>query len=63
MFEERDDYALSAWINDVLNIIKKRGFLMKKEDAFLVFVENSAEFIDCYQSGMSPMEAFQEFEE
>lgn len=63
MFEEREDYALSSWIEDLINIIKKRGFLMKKEDSFLVFVENSVEFIDCYLAGMSPMEAFLEYEE
>ena len=62
-FMERSDYSLPAWINDVINIIKKRGFLMKKEDAFLVFVENSCEFIEDYCEGLSPMEAYNEFVE
>lgn len=62
-FVERSDYSLPAWINDLLNIIKKRGFLLKKEDAFLVFVENSDLFIQDYCDGASPMEAYNEFVE
>lgn len=62
-FKEREDYALSSWIHDLLQIIKKRGFLLKKEDAFLVFVENSAEFLEDYSEGLSPMEAYNQFVE
>lgn len=62
-FVERDDYALSSWISDLLNIIKKRGFLMKKEDAFIVYQDNASEFMEYYTDGMSPMESFLEFEE
>lgn len=62
-FVERSDYSLPAWINDLLNIVKKRGFLLKKEDAFLVFVENSAEFLEDYSEGLSPMEAYNQFVE
>jgi len=61
-FIERNDYAISAWIGDLVNIIKKRGFLMKKEDGFLVFQENSAEFLADYAEGLSPMESFLEFQ-
>lgn len=61
-FKERNDYALSAWINDLLNIIKRRAWLAKKEDSFLVFMENSAEFVGDYCDGLSPMESYLEFE-
>lgn len=61
-FKEREDYALSAWINDLLNIIKRRAWLAKKEDSFLIFVENSAEFMEDYCDGLSPMESYLEFE-
>ena len=57
-FMERSDYSLPAWISDLLNIVKKRGFLLKKEDAFLVFVENSTEFMENYSEGLSPMESY-----
>lgn len=60
-FVERENYQVSAWIGDLLNIIKKREFLMKKEDAFLVFQENSAEFLGDYSDGLSPMESYLEF--
>lgn len=60
-FVERENYQVSAWIGDLLNIIKKREFLMKKEDAFLVFQENSAEFLADYSDGLSPMESYLEF--
>lgn len=62
-FIERSDYSLPAWTHDLINIIKKRGFLLKKEDAFLVFVENSDEFMRDYCEGLSPMEAYNEFVE
>lgn len=62
-WRERDDYAISAWTNDLINVIKKRGFLMKKEDAWLVFQENMNEFLDCYVEGMNPVSAFEEYAE
>lgn len=63
MIIERDDYNLSSWIADLINILKKRGFLMKKEDAWLVVQENIAEFIELYEGGSSPQEAFEEYTE
>lgn len=61
-FVERSDYQISSWIGDLVNIIKKRGFLMKKEDGFLVFQENSAEFLADYADGLSPMQSYLEYE-
>lgn len=63
MIIERNDYSLTAWLEDLINIIKKRSFLAKKEDAFLVVLENIVEFEDLYQEGMSPMEAFLDYNE
>jgi hypothetical protein len=63
MIIERDDYNVSAWLNDLINILKKRGFLMKKEDAWLVVQENIVEFIEMYEGGSSPQEAFEEYTE
>lgn len=60
-FKEQDDYTIAAWMNDLLNIIKVKSFLQKKEDAFLVFMENSAEFLTYYSVGDSPREAFDNF--
>lgn len=62
-FQERSDYGLDSWINDLLNLIKNRSaFPIKKEQAFLVFVDNAAEFVEMYSEGCSPREAFEEFE-
>lgn len=61
MIIERNDYDVAAWISDLINILKKRGFLMKKEDAWLVIQENLVEFIELYEGGASPHEAFEEF--
>lgn len=63
MIVERDDYDVSAWVNDLINILKKRGFLMKKEDAWLIVQENLVEFIELYGGGASPQEAFEDFSE
>lgn len=63
MIIERDDYGVSSWLNDLINILKKRGFLMKKEDAWLVVQENIVEFIELYEGGSSPQEAFEEYTE
>ncbi len=63
MIIERDDYDVSAWINDLINILKKRGFLVKKEDAWLVVQENLVEFIELYEGGASPQEAFKDYSE
>lgn len=48
---------------DLINILKKRGFLVKKEDAWLVVQENLVEFIELYEGGASPQEAFEDFSE
>jgi len=61
MINVRNDYDVSAWIADLINILKKRGFLMKKEDAWLVVQENIVEFIELYEGGSSPQEAFEEY--
>jgi len=61
-FKEQSDYAIAAWINDLLNIIKVRSFLLNKEDSFLVFMENSKEFLDYYLDSYSPREAYDAFD-
>lgn len=60
-FKEQDDYSIAAWTNDLVNLIKVRGFLSKKEDAFLVYTENAKEFLDYYLDQMSPREAYNDF--
>jgi hypothetical protein len=62
-WKERNDYQISAWINDLLNIIKQRGFIIDKNSAMMIFVENSNEFMECYCDGMSPMKAFLDYDE
>lgn len=61
-WKERNDYSISVWTNDLLNIIKKRGFILDKNSAMMIFVENSNDFLECYCDGMSPMEAFLDYE-
>lgn len=63
MIIERSDYAFTAWLADLINIIKKRSFLANKEDGWLVVLENLIEFEDLYQEGMSPIEAFNDYNE
>jgi len=60
MIIERSDYSASAWLADLTNIIKKRGFLDKKENAWLVIEENIVDLIELYEGGSSPQEAFKE---
>lgn len=60
---DRDDYDLSAWINDLVVIIKKRGWLAKKEDAWIVVQENIREFLELYSGGSSPIEAYNDYAE
>lgn len=62
-WKEREDYQISAWINDVLNIIKKRGFILDKNSALMIFLENANEFLECYSDGYSPMQAWEEYNE
>lgn len=62
IFVEREEYSLSAWINDLLNIIKLRGCIIDKNSAMMIFVENSADFISMYCEGLKPMQAFLEYE-
>jgi hypothetical protein len=61
-FKEQENYAIAAWMNDLLNIIKVKSFLLKKEDSFLVFMENSKEFLDYYLDDYSPREAYDAFD-
>jgi hypothetical protein len=61
MIIERSDYSASAWLADLTNIIKKRGFLDKKENAWLVIEENIVDLIELYEGGASPSEAFMEY--
>lgn len=61
-WKERDDYSISAWSNDLLNIIKKRGYILDKNSAMMIYIENQNEFLECYVDGMSPMEAFNDYE-
>jgi hypothetical protein len=61
-WKERDDYSISAWSNDLLNIVKKRGFILDKNSALMIYLENMNEFLECYVDGMSPIEAFNEYE-
>lgn len=61
MIIERSDYGASAWLADLTNIIKKRGFLDKKENAWLVIEENIVDLIELYEGGASPSEAFMEY--
>ncbi len=63
MFVSNEDYSFEAWLNDLVNIIKQRAWLDKKENAFLVFQENATFFINLYEEGMKPMEAFNLYEE
>jgi len=53
-WQEREDYQISSWLNDLLNIIKQRGFILDKNSAMMIFLENS--------NGLSPMESFLDYE-
>jgi len=61
-WQERDDYSISSWLNDLLNIIKLRGFILDKNSAMMIFLENSNEFLEDYCNGLSPMESFLDYE-
>lgn len=61
-WQERDNYSVSAWLNDLLNIIKKRGFILDKNSAMMIFLENSNEFLEDYCNGLSPMESYLDYE-
>ena len=61
-WQERDDYSISSWLNDLLNIIKQRGFILDKNSAMMIFLENSNEFLEHYCNGLSPMESFLDYE-
>jgi len=60
---DREDYDLSAWIHDLVVIIKKRSWLSKKEDAWIVVQENMRDFLELYDGGASPIEAYNEYNE
>ena len=61
-WQERDDYSIGSWLNDLLHIIKQRGFILDKNSAMMIFLENSNEFLDDYCNGLSPMEPFLDYE-
>lgn len=61
-WQERDDYSISSRLNDLLNIIKQRGFILDKNSAMMIFLENSNEFLEDYCNGLSPMESFLDYE-
>jgi hypothetical protein len=61
-WQEREDYSISSWLNDLLNIIKQRGFILDKNSAMMIFLENSNEFLEDYCNGLSPMESFLDYE-
>ena len=61
-WQERDDYSISSWLNDLLNIIKQRCFILDKNSAMMIFLENSNEFLEDYCNGLSPMESFLDYE-
>ncbi len=61
-FKEREDYSISAWLNDLLNVIKQRGFIIDKNSAMMIFVENAGEFMEDYCDGLSPMQSFLDYE-
>jgi len=61
-WQEREDYQISSWLNDLLNIIKQRGFILDKNSAMMIFLENSNEFLEDYCNGLSPMESFLDYE-
>lgn len=61
-WQERDDYSISSWLNDLMNIIKQRGYILDKNSAMMIFLENSNEFLEDYCNGLSPMESFLDYE-
>lgn len=61
-WRELEEYSISAWLNDLTNIVKKRAFLVKKEEAWLLVLENMNEFLECYVEGMKPIDAWNDFE-
>lgn len=61
--KHNDNYAIESWIHDLVNIIRNRAWLDKKENGFLVFVENATFFLERYEAGEKPMAAFVAFED
>lgn len=59
---ERDDYSYSAWNSDLINIIKNRGWFVSRKEAWEIFNDNFVDFMECYAEGMSPIEAYSEYE-
>ncbi len=60
---DREYYYLSAWIHDLTVIIKKRSWLSKKEDAWIIVKENLQDFLELYSGGASPIEAYNDYNE
>lgn len=55
----REDYPLSAWLDDVAEIIKRRDFVGKKE-ALQVVVNDIEDLLEMYQEGLLPQAAYKE---
>lgn len=55
----REEYPLPNWIIDLRDILSEREYIEKKE-ALLLIVEDIDEFLDMYEGGMSPQEAYLE---
>ena len=62
-WQEREDYSISSWLNDLLNIIKQRGFILDKNSAMMIFLENADCFLEDYCNGLSPMESWLDYNE
>lgn len=53
-------YDLATWLIEVRNIMSQREF-MKKADSLLIIVEDIEDFIDLYNGGSTPMQAYLEY--
>lgn len=55
-----NEYDLATWLISLRDIIAQREFI-KKADALLIVVESIDDFIDLFNGGSSPMEAYMEY--
>ena len=55
-----NEYDLATWLISLRDIMAQREFI-KKQDALLIVVESVEDFIDLYEGGSSPMEAYMEY--
>lgn len=61
MIKEREDYALSAWLSDLVNILKKREWLSKREQAWEIINDDIIQILEFYQEGSSPIQCYDEY--